>query len=569
MSDKLSVIVPAYHAADTILDSVRSLEQELGSIGRPYEIIIVCDGCRPTYDVVKMLSSDSVKVYYYEHNLGKGYALKYGVMKSTGDLVTFIDADMAIDPSEIDIFIKLMEVYDCDVVIGSKRHPQSKVHYPAFRRFQSFVYQLMIAVLFNINVRDTQTGLKLFRRQVLEKVIPRVLVKEYAFDLELLAVAHHLGYGNVLEAPVVIKEQFSSTTNLRAAWRVLLDTLAIFYRLRILRYYDQEQVFQPAGPQRRVSVIIPVKKVNDYVRESSRYLAHLGYDNFEVIVFPDVVDESTGLPEDFRVIPTGEVGPAEKRDMSLTYATGEIIAFLDDDAYPRQDWLINAMRHFERQEVAAVVGPAVTPEGDPPIKVASGAVYESRLGGGSLRYRYVPRTYREVDDFASVNMLIRKEVFAEVGGFDTHYWPGEDTKLCMDVARLGRKIIYDPDVTVWHHRRPLFFPHLKQVAGYATHRGYFAKKLPYNSLRPVYFVPSIFVLALIGGLVPALSYQLIGIVYAVWVAVYAMLLLGAGLWAALMHDIRVGILTVPAIFLTHLVYGVFFIKGLLSRRLAR
>jgi alpha-galactosidase len=104
---------------------------------------------------------------------------------------------------------------------------------------QSFVYQVLVAALFTINVKDTQTGLKLFRRQVLQATLPRVLVKRYAFDLELLVVAHHLGYRRVVEAPITIEEQFATTTNLAAAARVLVDTAAIFYRLRILKYYDR------------------------------------------------------------------------------------------------------------------------------------------------------------------------------------------------------------------------------------------------------------------------------------------------------------------------------------------
>jgi hypothetical protein len=131
---------------------------------------------------------------------------------------------------------------DSDVVIGSKRHPQSQVEYPKFRRFQSAIYQLVVRLLFNLNVRDTQTGLKLFRRQVLHEALPLLAIKKFAFDLELLVVAHQLGYRKILEAPISLDYQFESTVNLRAAWRVLWDTAAIFYRLRILRYYEHRRL---------------------------------------------------------------------------------------------------------------------------------------------------------------------------------------------------------------------------------------------------------------------------------------------------------------------------------------
>jgi hypothetical protein len=98
---------------------------------------------------------------------------------------------------------------------------------------------MLIRVLFNLNVRDTQTGLKLFRRKVLAEALPLLAIKKFAFDLELLVVARQLGYRNVCEAPISLNYQFQTTVNLRSAWRVLWDTAAIFYRLRILHFYDR------------------------------------------------------------------------------------------------------------------------------------------------------------------------------------------------------------------------------------------------------------------------------------------------------------------------------------------
>ncbi len=174
-------------------------------------------------------------------NIGKGFALSCGVDQSAGALVTFIDADMELDPATIGGFIDIMKESGCDAVIGSKRHPGSKVAYPKFRRLQSAMYQLLVRVLFNLDVRDTQTGLKLFRRQVLMEALPLLAIKRFAFDLELLVVARQLGYRKVCEAPIRLEYQFESTVNLVSAWNVLWDTAAIFYRLRILRYYQRKR----------------------------------------------------------------------------------------------------------------------------------------------------------------------------------------------------------------------------------------------------------------------------------------------------------------------------------------
>jgi glycosyltransferase involved in cell wall biosynthesis len=536
-----------------------------------YEIVVVCESCPETLQAVNDLASDNIKVHYYEENMGKSYAIKYGAFQATGDLVTFMDADLSIDPREIDRFIKLMDTYDADIVIGSKRHPQSKVSYPLFRRLQSFLYQVLVTALFRVNVKDTQTGLKLFKREVLQKIIPRVLVKAYAFDLELLVVANLLGYDNVLEAPVEINERFNKVADPRSTWRVLRDTLAIFYRLKVLKYYDRDHMFiEMSGPELCVSIIVPVKKINDYVRESVRYLEEMSYDNYEAIIFSDEDTKPADFPENVRVVSTGDIGPAEKRDLSLEYATGDILAFLDDDAYPSKDWLINAVKHFHDDGIAAVCGPAVTPKTDSVLQRASGAVYESRLGSGSLIFRYTPRRPRETDDYPTVNLLVRTDIFSKVGGFDSSFWPGEDTKLCMDMINLDKKIIYDPDILVWHHRRKLFIPHLKQIANYALHRGYFAKKYPKTSRRPAYFLPSLFVIGLIGG--PAAG--MIGggwfVIYAIVEGFYLLTLIAAASWATLMTgSLSIGLLVIPGVMATHLTYGAFFIKGLLIRRLVR
>jgi glycosyltransferase involved in cell wall biosynthesis len=239
---RLSVVIPAYREAKHIAGNLRKLLKELDGLGLNYEVIVVSDG--NTDDTVieaERVVSSRIKVLQLNVNMGKGYALRCGVSRSSGELVTFIDADMELDPRYIGAFIAVVEGFDCDAVIGSKRHPLSRVHYPVFRRIQSFAYQLLIRILFGLNLRDTQTGLKVFRRQVLADVLPLLAVKRFAFDLELLVVARTLGYRKIMEAPVNLDYRFESTVDASAVWSVLWDTAAIFYRLRILRYYRRRR----------------------------------------------------------------------------------------------------------------------------------------------------------------------------------------------------------------------------------------------------------------------------------------------------------------------------------------
>lgn len=252
-STELSVIVPAYREGRRIHGNLKRLLRELDTLAISYEVVVVSDGNTDrTVQEAMRIESTAVKVLHYPMNVGKGFALSLGVTNSTGSLVTFIDADMELDPANIKGFIDIMKASNCDAVIGSKRHPLSQVSYPAFRRFQSWVYQVFVRALFHLNVRDTQTGLKLFRRQVLQEVVPLLAIKRFAFDLELLVVARTLGYQKVCEAPIRLDYRFETTVDLGAAWRVLWDTAAIFYRLRVLRYYQRRRLeFERANLEAR------------------------------------------------------------------------------------------------------------------------------------------------------------------------------------------------------------------------------------------------------------------------------------------------------------------------------
>lgn len=306
----------------------------------------------------------------------------------------------------------------------------------------------------------------------------------------------------------------------------------------------------------KVSIIIAVKNYNECLRECLDRCLKLDYPDFEIIVVPDW----TMTHEDKRVkiLSSGpDRLPAKKRDMGAEVAEGQILAFLDDDAYPEADWLKNAVKNFAQDNVAAVGGPAVTPPGEPLRCLASGLVYESFLVSGHFRYRYSREKRRYVDDYPSCNLLVRKEIFERIGGFKTKFWPGEDTFLCLEIVNLRQKIVYDPDVLVYHHRRSLFLGHLKQIKSYALHRGFFVKKYPQTSLRWQYFVPSLFVIWLfLGSLLPG------------WWPFYLFLLACyvSFLFVNAFHegDLKLTGLVFAGIFASHFTYGLFFMYGLIK-----
>ncbi|MDP9223664.1 MAG: glycosyltransferase [Actinomycetota bacterium] len=236
---EISVVIPCHNGGTTLSTNVCSTRDVLHSLNRPYEVIVVSDGSTDGCERAIVDAGVPVTVVRYAHQQGKGMALRVGMTGARGKYVAFMDSDGDLDAAELRSFLAVMELYEPELVIGSKRHPLSAVDYPMTRRVMSWVYQRVVRLLFGLNVRDTQTGMKLIRRDVLDQVLPRMLEKRFAFDLEFLVVARRLGFRRIFEAPIRLRYQFSSTVSPRAAFRILLDTAAIFYRDHILRTYDQ------------------------------------------------------------------------------------------------------------------------------------------------------------------------------------------------------------------------------------------------------------------------------------------------------------------------------------------
>lgn len=245
----ISVIVPAYKQERTIAKDLKKIKRVLDSLRCRTELICVVDGkIDKTFNLASKFSRayKNVRVVGYDTNKGKGYAVRFGMAESKGDIIAFIDAGMDLNPNGLSMCLEHFEWYHADVMVGSKRHPASKVEYPWQRRILSVGYQFLVWLLFGLKVRDTQVGLKLYRREVLETVLPRLLIKAFAFDIEMLAVANYLGYKRIYEAPVEVKLDFGGTSVLtnqkfiRAVLSMMVDTVAVFYRLRLLGYYSDE-----------------------------------------------------------------------------------------------------------------------------------------------------------------------------------------------------------------------------------------------------------------------------------------------------------------------------------------
>lgn len=256
----LSVIIPCYNEEKRIKETIRSLVDFLDQQHSDYELLVIDDGSSDgTYEAAKSLEGGRVRVFSYERNRGKGHALKFGFEKSGGDVAAFFDAGLDFPPSQILDFLKILEESGADLVIGSKRHPESRVVYPWHRQLVSFGAQILVKLLFGLGVTDTQVGLKVFKREVLEKIVPLMLVKKFAFDIEVLALAHHVNF-KIKEAPVRLRLRLGTAVSPRSLFETLFDTLSVFYRLKILKFYDLPEV-----ERRRLLANYPVNVLDQFL----------------------------------------------------------------------------------------------------------------------------------------------------------------------------------------------------------------------------------------------------------------------------------------------------------------
>lgn len=316
----------------------------------------------------------------------------------------------------------------------------------------------------------------------------------------------------------------------------------------------------------KFSIIIPIKELNDYVNETVAAVQEMDFVDWELFIVTNE-DEDSRWKDDARIqmLRSGRVGPAEKRDLASTVATGSYLVFLDDDSFPRLDFLAVAAQVLEDEGVVAIGGPAITPESDSYWQKVSGAAFLSKIvGGAPERYRSMGGR-RLVDDWPSVNFIIEREVFKTLGGFNSPFWPGEDTFLCWKLKKSGFSVLYVPNLVVWHHRREGLRRHLKQVGAYGLHRGYFMRKFPETSRRLKYLMP----VGLLGMNLLGITSLVFGLgfagIYLALLSAYIFLLILGVLEVTRYVGARVAFASGIYVAATHSVYAVSIVRGLLHR----
>jgi glycosyltransferase involved in cell wall biosynthesis len=325
------------------------------------------------------------------------------------------------------------------------------------------------------------------------------------------------------------------------------------------------------------SIIIPTRNISDLIiKEALPAIKNQSFNKFEVLIIADYLTDNDKKLEDnydfLKIIKApSKISPGVKRDLVAKISKGRVLVFIDDDVSPHKDWLKNAKKIFDTNiDLFGVGGPGILPPNANFWEKVFEIVLCSKLGSGPYTYRFTPKKQRFVDDYPTMNLMISKKVFDKFNGFDSPYWPGEDSKMLEKMTKNNKnKILYDPSVMVYHHRRTSLIAYLKQHANYGKTRGLFAAQGDKNSKKISYLLPTIFTLYL--AILPILYFnagKVFILTYQIPLNFYICLLLFTYLKALIqgkhVFHIILAIIIIPT---THIIYGVFFMTGLLEAKL--
>ena len=501
--------MPAYNEGNCIFENIRMTRGIMFEAGIDAEIVAVDDGSSDsTLEEIRRAAKafDNVVVAGNPYNMGKGRALRSGFEYSSGEIIVFLDADLDLHPSQIKKLIDVIEDTPCDVVVTSKHHPESRLDYPFSRKIASWIYYIVISAMFNLPVRDTQTGLKVFRRKVLEDVLYRLLVKKFAYDVELLATAVRFGY-RVFEVPVVLEFKRDlkwGRISIEDMFNLFIDTLAVFYRLKIMKYYDSDRPPVSAVGKQVLIVVRGCPPSDDVIRS-------LTYDTGSqiVCVYGDSDGDDTVSGIDF----LRDDSDLESW-LDVNAGSYEIVGFLGKGCLPVGSWVKNAVRNFEDPEVCAVCGPVIPGSFASPFERASGLVYSSVLVRGPDRYLNSYRPVKNVRKGLTDTCFLRTALLQK-GKFKPDSFSKSGRHFCIN-AETDFSFRYDPDVAVLKKVPSLFVPYLRFAAGEAFSDGYNAigRQRAVGLVWPLILLAVWLVLSTGWMFIPGNAYAIMWLVYA-------------------------------------------------------
>jgi dolichol-phosphate mannosyltransferase len=240
LESKLSIIIPVYNQQSKVSYSIQRIKESIESSFSNYELIVSNDGSSDdTLAVLRDIAEkdEHIRIISYTPNRGKGYAVKQGILHSCGEVVIFLDGDLDISPDSIKEYVEQLD--NNDLVIASKRHPESNVTIPRSRALLSTGFHFLIKMATGISQRDTQAGFKVGNGDIMRAIFRNISINRYAFDVELLTIASIL-HLRVQEMPVIMK--IDRRFKMKEIMKMFVDVTRIWYKYKISHAYQHMDV---------------------------------------------------------------------------------------------------------------------------------------------------------------------------------------------------------------------------------------------------------------------------------------------------------------------------------------
>ena len=329
-----------------------------------------------------------------------------------------------------------------------------------------------------------------------------------------------------------------------------------------------------------VSIIIPTTGHVKFIKGLVESVNKLDYPKkkYELILIGDEETEllniSSKKANDYGIKTIVKYKPfaaGKKRNIGVELASGDIIAFTDDDTILREDWLNNAIKHLnDNTNYVGVGGPNFTPKEGLPFAKAVGRIFGSKFLF-SFRYTIGHSKPKEIEHNPTCNYIIKKEVFETVKFHDT-LWPGEDAEFDIRLIKNGFKILYAPNVVVWHHRRSRPLPFLKQMFNYGKTRAQVTRMHPDSfDMRYFAFISAFFfLLALYSVSIAKIELPLIGkidliIPLALNLAYFGIISVAGILVGLQTRKVKQGIYAPIVLFIQHFGFSIGLIYGFIKK----
>ncbi|MBU2104464.1 MAG: glycosyltransferase [Nanoarchaeota archaeon] len=312
---------------------------------------------------------------------------------------------------------------------------------------------------------------------------------------------------------------------------------------------------------KKVSIIIPCRAIDSITEKCVEECLNLDYNDFEIIVLPDEADKETQKKfkdKKIKIIKTGKVKPAFKRNIGMDKAKGEFLAFIDSDAYPKKDWLKNAVKYFEDEKIGLVGGPNLTPPDGNFWEKISGYSLANFWVSGFADIRYKISKNQFTHELPSCNYISREKISPK---FDSSFLTAEDSKFCFDIKKKDYKILYAKDVVVCHHRRDTFKKHLKQMWIYARDIAWLTKE-DFSFDKIYYSLTAIFSIGFIVLLIGSIFNELIRNVFFILAGFYFLVMFLTSVHENLRTTFAVFLTSV----LTHFANGFGWLCGILTKK---